>query len=529
MSYTTDSRPDILVVMVDDMGFSDIGCFGAEIATPHLDRLAGDGLRMSAFYNCARCCPTRAALLTGVHPHQAGIGQMTKDGGTRAYQGYLRDDVMTTAEVLQAQGYATWMSGKWHVGGDYAVHLRQQWQAAGDATHPLPTQRGFDRYYGTLCGAGSYFQPPCCLDQDRFIDDFPEDYYYTDAVSDRAVDFIDEACAAGRRFYGYVAYTAPHWPLHAREEDIAAYRGRYAAGWDVLREERLARLREMGLLDAGWQLSPRDEDSRPWDTAPNQAWEAERMAVYAAQITAMDRGIGRIVAALERHGRQDNILIVFLSDNGGCAEFLREDGEPGRWPEMYALPTNRGTMAVVGNGPGRMPGPAETFMSYGLPWANASNTPFRKFKAWTNEGGISTPFVVRWAAGGIAGGRISHGSGHVIDLAATIEAAVGATRPATRNGQPMQALEGRDLLPLWRGHQDDVWGEAPMCWEHIGHSAVRRGPWKIVRARRDEAWQLYDMRTDRTELQDLAATHPELVTALATDYQAWAERVEVMS
>ncbi|TVR09560.1 MAG: arylsulfatase [Planctomycetota bacterium] len=519
------ARPNILIILADDMGFSDIGCFGSEIHTPNLDALAADGLRMTAFTNAARCCPSRASLLTGYYPHQVGIGGMTRPCALDAYQGYLRADRPTTAELLQAAGYHTWCSGKWHVGGDYAVHQRQQWQDAGDATHPLPTQRGFTRYYGTLGGAGSYFQPPTLLDQEHFIDDFPEDYHLTDALSQRACDFIDEAAAAEKPFYGYLAYTAPHWPLHAWEEDIAAYRGCYREGWDVLRQRRFAALRAAGLLDHSWDLSPRDEDSHPWDSTAHPQWEAERMAVYAAMVSHMDRGIGQVMQRLKDQGLYDDTLIIFMSDNGGCAEFLREDGEAGRWPEFYNLPTNRGTLCTVGNNPHRQPGPAETFMSYDLPWANASNTPFRKFKVWTHEGGISTPFVARWKNGGINGNRLSHAFAHINDLAATIHAASGVAHPGDHGDLP--PLPGRDLLPLWRGQRASIWDDSPVFWEHEDHAAVRHGRWKLVRARADEAWQLHDMQRDRTELHDLAAEHPAVVNSLASAWQDWADQVGV--
>lgn len=522
------NRPNVIVILADDMGFSDIGCFGAEIATPHLDRLAAEGVRMSGFRNCARCCPTRASLLTGVYPHQAGIGSMTRPNALPAYQGWLRDDVATTAEVLHDAGYATWCSGKWHVGGDFPVHMRERWEDAGDARHPLPTQRGFERYYGTLCGAGSFFQPPCLMDQDQFVDEFPEDYHYTDATADHACQFIDEAVASQRPFYGYLPFTAPHWPLHAREEDIAAYRGRYADGWDALREARYQRMHELGLLAGDWAISPRDEQSHPWSEAEHPEWEAERMAVYAAMITQMDRGIGRVIDTLERHGILDDTLIMFMSDNGGCAEYLREDGEPGKWPEMYSLPTNRGTMCKVGNDPKWQPGPAETFMSYDLPWANASNVPFRKFKSWTHEGGISSPFVVRWGNGGVTGNQIRHGFGHIIDLAATIESACGVTHPQARGEQVVQPLAGRSLLPIWRGDTDEVWGDDLVFWEHETNSAVRKGRWKLVRAFETEPWQLHDLEVDRTELIDVADQHPDLVAEMAAAYDAWAAEIGVV-
>ena len=522
------NETNFLIMLADDMGYSDIGCFGSEIKTPHLDQLAQGGVRMTNMRNCARCCPTRASLLTGSYPHQAGIGAMTRPHTHPAYQGWLRDDVATTAEVLKEAGYATWCSGKWHVGGDYAVHNRDQWNAAGDERHPLPTQRGFERYYGTLCGAGSYFQPPCMMDQDSFVETFPEDYHYTDATAAHACNFIDEAVASERPFYGYCAFTAPHWPLHATEEDIAAYRGQYDGGWDALRRKRFQALQSHGLISADTEISPRDEKSYHWEDAEHPQWEAERMAVYAAQITQMDRGIGAIIDRIKAHGIFEDTVLVFISDNGGCAEYLREDGDAQAWPEIYSLPTNRGTMCKVGNRPHIMPGPAETFMSYDLPWANASNVPFKKFKAWTHEGGMATPCVVHWPNGNLPANAIQHGFGHIMDLAATIEDACGLAHPTERAGVPLQPLAGRSLLPLWRDEQEEVWTDQPVCWEHYGHAAVRLNGWKLVRTSYEGPWELYNLNQDPTELTDLSATYPEKVTELSKQWDEWSAQVGVL-
>lgn len=506
--------PNLLVILADDMGWSDIGCFGGEIDTPVIDRLAAGGVRQTAFYNCARCCPTRASLLTGLHPHRAGIGAMVTDFGVPGYRGFLRPDAPTIAERLRAVGYRTWLSGKWHVGGEYPLHLPERWTCAGDATHPLPRQRGFDRFWGSLNGAGSYFDTRCLMDGDRFVplSELPEGFYYTDEIGRRGAAFVDEALDAGAPFFGYLAFTAPHWPLHAPEADIARCRGRYAGGWDRLRAERLRRQIALGVVPPGQALSARDEASAPWETVPDQAWEAERMAVYAAQVEAMDRAIGVVVDRLRARGALDDTLILFLSDNGGCAEFLREDGEPLRWPAVYGMPTKRGTACTVGNRRGVPPGPAETFMSYDLPWANASNTPFRKFKAWTHEGGISTPLVAHWPRG-LPAGALRHGTGHVVDLVATACALAGADR---------SGLAGIDLLPHWRDDAEPVRPE-PLCWEHEGHAACRDGRWKIVRATPRDAWELYDIAADRGEEHDRAAAEPALVQRLAQAWQRWAD------
>jgi len=513
-------RPNILIILADDLGYSDIGCFGAEIRTPVLDDLAGRGVRLTQFYNCARCCPTRAALMTGAHPHRAGVGAMVSDQGRPGYRGFIRPDLPTVAERLRAAGYATWMSGKWHCGGDYKVDQPDQWRVAGDATHPVPTQRGFDRFYGILSGAGSYFDPNTLMDQDRFVlpAELPADYYLTDELGRRAAGFIRETAATGQPFFGYLAFTAPHWPLHAPEADIAPYRGHYRQGWDALRTDRLRRLVAAGLLPSNQALSERDPAAPAWETVANPDWQAELMAVYAAQITAMDRAIGVVADALRQTGQFDNTLVVFLSDNGGCAEFLRENGPPGRWPEHYSGVTKTGTRRVVGNSRSRRPGPAETFMSYELPWANASNTPFRKFKAWTHEGGIRTPFLACWPAG-LPAGAIRHTPGHVVDLVATACALAGAAR---------DDLDGVNLLPVFRGETTEVARAEPLCWEHFGHAAIRDGHWKLVRAGQQQPWELYDLATDRIEQRDRAAELPEVVERLQAAWQTWADRCGVL-
>ena len=331
----TRGGPNFVVILADDLGYSDIGCYGSEVATPNLDALAGSGLRFSQAYNCARCCPTRAALLTGLYPHQAGVGHMVGNYGIREYQGYLRDDCVTIAEALKGGGYRTMMAGKWHVGGGYQANRPETWRA-GTADHPLPVQRGFDTHYGMLGGGGSYFNPPSMVRDDQLIEAAAEaeSYYLTDAISDRAVTMVEQATAAEAPFFLYVAYTAPHWPLHALPDDIARYEGRYRDGWDAVRTARHEQLKGLGVLDRHWGISPRDVGSRPWSEVRERAWEDRRMAVYAAQIECMDRGIGRIMAALRRAGVADDTLVLFLSDNGGCAEFLAEESAS---PEPFPL------------------------------------------------------------------------------------------------------------------------------------------------------------------------------------------------
>jgi arylsulfatase A-like enzyme len=508
----TTKRPNIVLVLADDMGYSDIGCFGSEIATPNLDRLASGGVRFSQMYNCARCCPTRASLMTGLHPHQAGIGHMVADDGVPAYQGYLRDDCPTVAERLRSAGYRTLMSGKWHVGGGYAANRPETWRP-GEPGRPVPTQRGFDEYYGMLGGAGSYFNPPYMLRNESIIRPGDEgDYYLTDAISSEAARMIRRGAGSGKPFFLYLAYTAPHWPLHALPEDIERYRNRYPGGWDLLREERFERLRATGIIDPAWKLSPRNPKAPAWSEVPNREWEAYRMAVYAAQVDRLDRGIGSVVAALEESGEIDNTLIMFLSDNGGCAEFLAEDsGTPE--PFRYNIPLPDGTPMRVGNAPHITPGGADTFASYDLPWANASNTPFRQFKRWIHEGGISTPFVAHWPAR-IAGGRICHGAAHITDITATCLAAAG--------GVAAPELEGESLLGAFAGEE---WNRSrPIIIEHEGNCAVRQGQWKLVREH-GEPWELYDMVEDRTELRDRAGGDANRVARMSRLFEEWSDRV----
>ncbi|MGF1483898.1 MAG: arylsulfatase [Opitutales bacterium] len=528
------ARPNIVLILVDDMGFSDLGCYGSEIETPHLDRLATGGLRFSQFYNCARCCPTRASLLTGLYPHQAGVGQMVGNLGHPSYQGYLNHRCVTIAELLRTAGYRTFMSGKWHVGSDYPPHRPDAWtRHAGDATHPLPIQRGFDAHYGTLGGAGSFFEPPALIHNDRFIlpEALPEDYYLTDALGAHGAQMIASGDTT-KPFFLYCAHTAPHWPLHAPEATIAKYRGRYLGGWDRLREARYESLLASSLLDSRWPLSPRDPAAPPWEEAAHREWQDHRMAVYAAQIEHMDRAVGRVIAQVESLGQMDNTLFLFLSDNGGCAEFLREDGELNSWPGHFAVPLRNGERTVVGNIPDKPPGAADTFMSYDLPWSNVSNAPFRRHKCWTHEGGISTPLIAHWPAG-IPEPGLRHQPGHVVDIMATCLEAAGASYPKTHDGRDITPLEGESLLPAFSGQP---WSrQRPIFFEHQGSAAIRDRDWKLVRAttsfgpnRAHGPWELYNMADDRTELTDLAGAHPPEAERLLKQYDNWCQHAGVV-
>jgi len=525
-TQTATDRPNIILILADDMGFADIGCYGSEIRTPNLDALAGNGVRFSQMYNCARCCPTRASLLTGLYPPQAGVGHMVKDRGVGpAYQGYLRHDCVTMAEALKGAGYRTYLSGKWHVGGPYAAHRPDSWMP-GDPTHPVPVQRGFDQHYGPLGGATNYFHPTAMVNNDTLIPsgEFGNDYYLTDAISTRARTMIDDAVSHNAPFFLYVAYTAPHWPLHAWEEDTARYQGRYRdGGWDQLRTARHEQLKASGIVDADWPISPRDERAPPWQSVADADWEDRRMAVYVAQVDRMDQGIGRILSRVREHGLGENTIVVFLADNGGCAEFLKEDDTDGH-PGCYGVPTPDGRPVHVGNTPRVVPGSDQTFASYDLPWANASNTPFRLYKHWVHEGGIATPMIVYWPGGRLSD-HIVHEPCHVIDLMPTLLEVAGATCPGEYRGQPIQPLEGVSLLPLLRDQRFDR--GRPLFWEHEGNRAVRDGQQKLV-SKHPGRWELYDMQADRTELNDLAEAEPHRVQSMAQQYEQWARRCGVV-
>lgn len=516
----TATKPNVVLILNDDMGYSDLGCYGGEVQTPNLDRLAAHGLRFSQFYNTARCSPSRASLLTGLHPHQTGVGILTYDSGPEGYAGNLNHRCVTIPQVLKANGYRTYMSGKWHVASSLTT-----------PTDTWPMQRGFDEFYGTIIGAGSFYDPNTLTRGNENIEHEARKpgFFYTDAISDQAVAFIEQHQRehAGTPFFEYVAYTAPHWPLHAHDEDIAKYKGRFDEGWDTLREARLEKLVRSGVLDRQWQLSPRDPAQPPWSEAEHKAWLARCMEVYAAQIDRMDQGIGRILASLERTGQLDNTIVIFLADNGACAEDIPENVPIDELVEKLMIArshTRDGEPVHFGNDPSRMPGPENTYQSYGQAWANLSNTPFRYYKHWIHEGGISTPLIVHWPAGIAARNEIRHAPGYLPDIMATIVDLTGSRYPATFEGRAIEPLEGVSLAPSFGGDGVD---RKAMFWEHEGNAAVRIGKWKLVRAYPDP-WELYDMEADRTELHDVAAQHPERVADMARQYEAWAKRCGVI-
>jgi len=512
------TKPHVVLVVADDMGYSDLGCYGGEIATPALDRLGRAGVRFSRFYNTTRCSPSRASLLTGLHPHQTGIGILTNNDGPHGYPGSLNNRCITLAEVLRQAGYTTCLSGKWRLASDV-------WTPS----EAWPTRRGFERFFGTLSGCGSYYRPTTLT---RGEDNAEHEagapgFFYTDAITREAEEFV--RVQAGREpsrpFFLYVAYTAPHWPLHAPVEDIARYAGTFDAGWDDLREARLRRLVAEGLMPSGTTLSDRDPSQPAWRDAPHQAWQLTRMQAYAAQIDRMDRGIGRIVAALTETGALEHTLLCFLSDNGASAEALPfEDPDSFRRRRSIVPPaTWAGASLRIGNTPDIEPGGEDTYASYGRAWANLSNTPFRFYKRWVHEGGISTPLIVHWPAGGLRPGVVD-APFQLTDVVPTVLEATGVAYPAAYAGRDLLPLEGRSMLPALAGGRVE---SRTLYWEHIGNAAIRRGRWKLVREH-GLPWELYDVDVDRAELVDEAASHPDVVTELAAAWSAWAGRVGVI-
>lgn len=504
----TRERPNIVLMLADDMGFSDLGCYGSEIATPHLDGLARRGLRFTQMYNCARCCPTRASLLTGLYPHQAGIGHMVDDLGTPAYRGDLNRECVTIAEALRPAGYRTAIAGKWHV------------TPVGDKKHNWPLQRGFEKFYGIIHGGASFFDPVTLAEGNESIKPGSSDYYFTDALTSKALEYIDDFSGTRQPFFLYLPFTSPHYPLHALPRDVAKYKGKYDEGWDKLREQRYRRMTQMGIIDRKWTLPPREDRVPAWSDAENKEWQLRRMEVYAGMVDNLDQNIGRVLNRLKERGIERNTLVLFLSDNGGEAQELR--ATQGKRPIHVPVRAPDGQAVQEGNDPRYMPGGPETFQSIGADWAHASNTPFRLYKRWAHEGGIATPMIASWPARMSGRGGVTHQPGHVMDLMATCLDVAGSAYPASYDGRSVRPLEGKSLLPVLEGKRRQ--GHEALFWEHEGNRAVRAGKWKLV-SRDAERWELYDMEADRTELKDLAGSHPRRAQEMLDSWNHWASRV----
>jgi arylsulfatase A-like enzyme len=491
-SAAPEKRPNFLIILCDDMGWSDVGCYGGEVDTPNIDSLAAGGLRFTQFYNTAKCFPTRAALLTGLYSHQLGMGDNA---------GAFGKNSVTLAEAFNEAGYRTLMTGKWHA-------------------EETPYKRGFSRHFGLTDGCCNYWNPGIdplpgqgkpgrkydrarrwAIDGEEFLPYVPTsaDFYTTDAFTDYAIEYVDEYKDEDKPFLLYVAYTAPHYPLHAWPEDIAKYRGKYRVGWDKIREQRYSRQLQMGLFDEDVKLSPRDADVPAWDDLSEDEKDGAdlEMAVYAAMIDRMDQNIGRLLDKIRELGEEENTLVMFLADNGASP------GNPDKTPGIPA-------------------GPVESYRGVGAEWANASNTPFRKFKVWDHEGGICTPCIAYWPRVIGDGGQVTDQVGHVIDIMATCLDAAGADYPDAYNGRPITPMQGKSLLPVFEGKKRE--GHETLYWQFSKSKAVRQGKWKLV-LRQGTPWELYDIDADRTELNDLASAHPERVKELRALYSAWAERV----
>ncbi len=478
----TPARPNVLLIMCDDMGFSDIGCYGGEVATPNLNRLAAEGMRFTQFYNNAKCTTTRASLVTGAYPR---FGK----------PGHLRRNMVTLGEVMGEAGYATALCGKWHLG-------------RGKTTHPF--HRGFDYFYGLLDGCCNYFDPSMrdpdykggrirfFGENDRQITQFPPDFYTTDAFTDAAIRFLRTSGQSKKPFFVHVTYTAPHYPLHARPEDIEKYVGKFQMGWDAMRQQRWQRQKRLGLTTDSWTLSRDDPKAYAWADADHE-FEDRRMAVYAAMIDRMDQNIGRLLQTIREMGQGDNTLVLFFSDNGGCSE------EPGgRDPSK------------------RTPGPKDDYVAVGPSWGWAQNTPFRRYKSWVYEGGITTPMIAWWP-GHVPAGTINRQVAHVIDILPTCLDVAGAPYPRIYAGSDILPCEGLSMLPLLEGRRRP--GHEQLAWYWSGNRAIRRGDWKLVWEKDAKRWELYDLARDRCETRDLAADQPQRVAGLSAAWYAWAETV----
>lgn len=535
------AAPNIVVIMTDDMGFSDIGCYGGEISTPNLDGLAKNGVRFTQFYNTARCCPTRAALLSGLYPHQAGIGHMMEDKGAKfpGYRGDLSRNCITLAEAVKPAGYRAYAVGKWHVTPHAGPKSPQ---------HNWPLQRGFDRFYGTIHGAGSFYDPSTLTRDNKQLSPFadpeykPQTYYYTDAISDHAVRFISDHQKehANKPFLMYVTYTAAHWPMHALPEDIAKYKGKYSTGYEPVRKARFEKAAKLGLIDPKQPMTPTAGD---WDKVADKAWEAAGMEVYAAMVDRMDAGVGKIVAELKRTGRLDDTLVLYLQDNGGCAELQGRTGnkvhpnierpekptfEPLKLDALLppgSVPPQTRDGFPVRMGPKVMPGPADTYVAYGRGWANVSNTPFREYKHWVHEGGISSPLIAHWPKGIDTQGELRTQPAHLIDVMATCVDLSGAKYPSKVGEHAITPLEGKSLVPAFANKPLD---REAIYWEHEGNRAVRAGDWKAVAKGPGGKWELYNIASDRVEANDLAAKEPDRVNKLVAMWDAWAVRARVL-
>ena len=527
-------KPNVIVILTDDMGFSDIGCFGSEIKTHNIDKLASNGLRFNHFYNTARCSPSRASLMTGLYPHQAGMGFLSNyNYDEEGYVDDLSKKAVTMAEVFKQAGYATYMSGKWHLNKEKSIPNDQSnW----------PLQRGFDRFFGMLIGSGSFYDPGTLMNDNTFIAP-GKDFYLTHAITDHAVKFINEN-PKDKPFFFYIAYTAAHWPLQAPESEIQKYKGVYDKGWDETRKQRFEKLKKLGIISNKAVLTERGVEIPEWKNEPMKDWQVRRMEVYAAMVDIMDQGIGKIISTLEKKEELDNTVIFYMHDNGGCAETLNSNeaeipltdeqkkGKPFGKDSIFLgkMPIYTRDGQFIRSGKGVMPGPANTWTAYGEEWANVSNTPFRLYKHFVHEGGIATPLIIHWPKGIKSKGELRTQSGHLIDIMATCVDIAGLKYPSTFNGNPIHPLEGKSLVPAFT---NKPLNREFIFWEHEGNRAIRIGKWKLVSRTQiqkkftpsdENTWELYDMEEDPSEINNLALKYPKKVKGMAIIWEKEAIR-----
>ena len=527
----TPEKPNIVVIMADDLGFSDLGCYGGEVDTPVLNGLAENGLRFNAFYNTSRCCPSRAALLTGQYPHQAGIGQMTMDRNLPGYRGRLDEQTVTLAEVLKTAGYQTGMVGKWHVSPteDLGGNEQLEWlnhQTEKDTFSDLntyPTARGFDKYYGNIWGVVDYFDPFALVNGTEPVKEVPKDFYYTDAIGDSAVAYVDHFVREGKPFFLYVAHCAPHWPLMAPEEEIKKYEQVYDEGWQKIREERYKKLIEKGIFKGDTtKLSEFMFPDLKW--AENENWDSRAMAVHAAMIDRMDQNIGKLIDKLEATGQLDNTVIMFMSDNGASSE------RPSQYGIGFDRPSEtrdgREIHYPVKKSEEHLPGPETVMSGIGPVWANVANTPFRYWKARVYEGGITSPFIVHWPAGIKEQGAVKSQAAHIIDIMPTLLELSGATYPEEFNGNTIDPYMGESMVSAFTNTEVAPINET-LFWEHFGAAALRQGDWKLVKLDGNADWELYNLKEDRTEMNNLAAKYPDRLKAMQEEWNTMAKATDV--
>ncbi len=521
-------RPNIVLVLADDLGFSDIGCYGSEIQTPNLDALASKGIQFTHFYNAARCCPSRASLLTGLYPHQADIGWMSVDKGKKGYKGNLSTEAVTIAEVLKNAGYNTFMCGKWHLVDSIFTK---------DRINNWPCQRGFDRYFGTLGGYTSQWDPMGLIEDNEFVQ-AQKGFLYTEAMSSKAVEYIKSATVKNKPFFLYLAYTAPHYPLHARQENIDKYDGVYDIGWQQTRKNRFNKMKNLGIIPECTMMEKLDPASIEWSEEKNKKWQAQRMQTYAAMVDEVDQGIGKILKCLESENQFDNTLFIFLSDNGASCEGhlynkVERSGEPWISP-LVPKQTPDGKTVIAGDIPGLHLGGPDTFGSYGLDWASVSNTPFRRHKSWVHEGGIATPCIMHWP-NGIKRHFVNSEICHIIDFMPTFIKLAHTDYPLRYNGNSVLPMEGKCLTDIFENKPIEG---RPLFWEHEGNRAVVKdglklvsefpGKWRSFYPHQSGQWELYNIETDRGELCNIADRYPDKVRELSELYYNWAFRVGVI-